>query len=294
MTARFILTCDDDVWPDFLGFTNAIAAIKEGQLLDAVEARICAVEIAGLKSVGTSGIPDMTGAHTLDAAVMTGNNRLFASVAALEGYAHPFKVARKMLEMQKSEEFVYNMLCGTGASVFAKSIGADKASKPHNAMNHEETQHDTVGCIAFDGKNFAVGTSTSGWGNKYPGRVGDAPIPGAGFYATNLGAAFCTWSGETSNRILPSVKVMHALELGLPLDKAVEFALQSCSEIKDGYIAPIVVFATTKEEFAIAAHGFESKKVPATYSFWKEGMNAPERRPVQEWHKGTNVLIVKP
>jgi beta-aspartyl-peptidase (threonine type) len=44
----------------------------------------------------------------------------------------------------------------------------------------------TVGCVALDKKgNIAAGTSTGGMTNKRYGRVGDAPIIGAGTYADN-------------------------------------------------------------------------------------------------------------
>jgi beta-aspartyl-peptidase (threonine type) len=45
----------------------------------------------------------------------------------------------------------------------------------------------TVGCVALDQfGNIAAGTSTGGMTNKRYGRVGDAPIIGAGTYSNNL------------------------------------------------------------------------------------------------------------
>lgn len=42
----------------------------------------------------------------------------------------------------------------------------------------------TVGAVAIDENgNLAVATSTGGITNKLPGRIGDTPVPGAGFYA---------------------------------------------------------------------------------------------------------------
>jgi beta-aspartyl-peptidase (threonine type) len=56
----------------------------------------------------------------------------------------------------------------------------------------------TVGAVALDKSgNLAAGTSTGGMTNKRYGRVGDAPIIGAGTYANNATAGIsCTGWGE--------------------------------------------------------------------------------------------------
>ena len=56
----------------------------------------------------------------------------------------------------------------------------------------------TVGAVALDRSgNLAAGTSTGGMTNKRYGRVGDAPIIGAGTYANNATAGIsCTGWGE--------------------------------------------------------------------------------------------------
>ncbi len=49
--------------------------------------------------------------------------------------------------------------------------------------------------------DIAAGVSTCGWAFKYPGRLGDSPIIGAGCYADNrYGAAACTGMGELAIR----------------------------------------------------------------------------------------------
>jgi beta-aspartyl-peptidase (threonine type) len=53
-----------------------------------------------------------------------------------------------------------------------------------------EEKHGTVGCVALDqAGNLAAGTSTGGMTNKKFGRIGDAPIIGAGTYASNATCA---------------------------------------------------------------------------------------------------------
>jgi len=50
----------------------------------------------------------------------------------------------------------------------------------------QDQKHGTVGCVALDKTgNLAAGTSTGGMMMKKFGRVGDAPIIGAGTYANN-------------------------------------------------------------------------------------------------------------
>ena len=62
----------------------------------------------------------------------------------------------------------------------------------------EAEKHGTVGAVAFDDAgNLAAATSTGGYTCKRVGRVGDAPIFGAGTYARNgVVAMSCTGLGE--------------------------------------------------------------------------------------------------
>lgn len=72
---------------------------------------------------------------------------------------------------------------------------------------------DTVGAVALDRDgNLAAGTSTGGRRFKRPGRVGDVPLPGCGFYADNLlGAASSTGEGEAIARIVMAKRAVDAL-----------------------------------------------------------------------------------
>jgi len=75
---------------------------------------------------------------------------------------------------------------------------------------------DTVGAVAFNGRVLVAGTSTGGLFLKLPGRVGDTPIIGAGFYALNdYGACSATGVGEDIMRELLCKKaVEYAREYG--------------------------------------------------------------------------------
>lgn len=73
---------------------------------------------------------------------------------------------------------------------------------------------DTVGCVALDvDGHVAAGTSTGGTPNKMPGRVGDVPMVGCGFYADDeLGGASSTGWGEAIAKVLLARLALHHLQ----------------------------------------------------------------------------------
>src|SRR5919198_638374 len=89
------------------------------------------------------------------------------------------------------------------------------ASKAHLAADPERP-NETVNVIAMDtAGHIACGVSTSGWAWKYPGRIGDSPIIGAGNYADNrFGACACTGYGEMAIRSNTAHAVVMYLKMG--------------------------------------------------------------------------------
>ena len=77
--------------------------------------------------------------------------------------------------------------------------------------------HGTVDVIALDAHgDIASGVSTSGLAWKYPGRVGDSPIIGAGNYADNrYGACGCTGYGEMAIRCTERLQTGALVEVQL-------------------------------------------------------------------------------
>lgn len=74
-------------------------------------------------------------------------------------------------------------------------VSANASVDPPSENSEEETPtsfdlpRGTVGAVALDKEgNLAVATSTGGKTNKLPGRIGDTPTPGAGFWAESWAA----------------------------------------------------------------------------------------------------------
>lgn len=102
------------------------------------------------------------------------------------------------------------------------------------SYEHHISKFGTVGAVALDGKgNLAAATSTGGMTNKKWGRIGDAPIIGAGTYADNATCAIsCTGWGEyfirvgVAKSISDQVKYAHT-----PLLKAGQNSLDEVAEL---------------------------------------------------------------
>ena len=200
---------------------------KGGTSLDAVEAAIHVMEDSPLFNAGKGAVFTHDGKNELDASIMDGKTGMAGAIAGVTTIKNPITAARKVME--KSEHV---MMVGRGAEDFAKSQGVELVDPKYfytetrwnalqSAIKEEKVQLDhsakdttgavlddqifvegkkygTVGCVALDQYgNLAAGTSTGGMTNKRFGRVGDAPIIGAGTYASNATCAVsATGHGE--------------------------------------------------------------------------------------------------
>jgi L-asparaginase / beta-aspartyl-peptidase len=76
-----------------------------------------------------------------------------------------------------------------------------------------------------DAGALAAATSTGGVLGQWPGRIGDAPIPGAGTYADRSVAVSCTGKGEAFLRAVTSKALAERLAAGAALEDALARAL---------------------------------------------------------------------
>jgi N4-(beta-N-acetylglucosaminyl)-L-asparaginase len=231
-----------------------------GTALDAVEAGVKRVEADPKeRSVGYGGRPDRDGRVTLDACIMDHLGNI-GCVAALEHIKHPISVAKAVMEHTP-----HVFLVGAGALSFALDQGFKKENlltvssrkewedwkkKSEYVPKANIENHDTIGMIAMDeAGNLSGACTTSGMAFKMNGRVGDAPIIGAGLYVDNeIGAATATGHGEEVIRIAGSHLVVELMRQGKSPQMACEEAVQriikltqirgkSIKDIQVGFIA---------------------------------------------------------
>jgi L-asparaginase / beta-aspartyl-peptidase len=284
--------------------------LREGvAALDAIEAGIRLVESdESIRTVGRGGWANLLGEVELDAAVMDGATLRTGAVGALRGYLHPVSVARQVLERLPHE-----LLVGEGAARFAREVGAepaellvpraakawrdwfeaevsaeDRARWPDVALSDycrhaidPEVGRDTTVFLAIDQSgNIASSTSTSGWGWKYPGRLGDSPLIGAGSYAdSRYGACACTGAGEMAIRCGTARAVVLYMKLGMSVGEALREAVNDMRALKGGLISRITVHAidakANHEVLAVNGDGTQ------TYWHWQPGLDAPVSRPAE-------------
>ena len=169
-----------------------------GSAMEAVEAAILLMEDDPLFNAGRGAVLTWDGDIELDASIMDGRTRDAGAVAGVTGIRHPIILARKVMT-----DSPHVMLAGEGAEVFAAEQGlelmlpewfeTERRRESLERMKAEkltaidvDVKFGTVGAVALDSAgNMAAGTSTGGMTGKRWGRIGDAPIIGAGTYAEN-------------------------------------------------------------------------------------------------------------
>ena len=220
----------------FRGIEAAAAGLAFGGTAgDAVEQAIIQVEDnPAYISVGYGGLPDRDGHVKTDAAFMDGNALRAGAVMSVESVANPIRLARRLCGRETNW-----LLAGRGAEQAAVSFGlplkdmrteasmrkwqAKRAEVPDKLTAY--TGHDTVCVLALDNDGGMVaGTSTSGLFLKEPGRVGDSPIIGSGFYCdVRYGAAAATGLGEDIMRGCLSYEIVSLMRRGAdPLEACQE------------------------------------------------------------------------
>ncbi len=237
--------------------TGSAVLDKGGSAMDAIEAVIRDLEDDPLFNAGRGAVFTAEGRNELDAAIMDGATLKAGSVAGVTRTRHPISLARAVMEKSR-----HVMMIGSGADAFAASVGLEQVdpafffterrwqglvkelanqglpvpARPAGAPAPQAFQpipddrkFGTVGVVALDSAgNVAAGTSTGGMTAKRWGRVGDAPIIGAGTYASNQSCAVsATGSGEYFIRLTVAREVCALVQYkGMTLQQAADEVIQ--------------------------------------------------------------------
>lgn len=223
----------------FDGVSKAAKELEQGTNAgDALEQAIKVVEDnSGYRSVGYGGLPNEQGIVELDAAFMNGDTFDIGAVAGIQDVKNPITAARK-LSVNQFNRF----LVGQGATAFAQTAGLERMSmltdearaiwqKRLEEMKNSDLNpydgHDTVGVVCLDGfKSMTAGTSSSGLFMKKPGRVGDSPLSGSGFYVdSEIGGATATGLGEDLMKGCLSYEIVQLMGEGLSPQEAADKAV---------------------------------------------------------------------
>jgi isoaspartyl peptidase/L-asparaginase-like protein (Ntn-hydrolase superfamily) len=285
-----------------------------GSALDAVEEALmrCEDNLAD-HYVGTGGLPNARGDVELDASIMIGSSRAFAAVAAVKDYPHPISIARAVLERLPQHALLVGagaelfaaecgfetaeLLTADSRRLFREALAvADESVEGERTPSQAGDAayrlaalelvdrlgpHDgpwgTINVIALDAYGeMVVGVSTSGYPWKYPGRVGDSAVPGAGTWCDlRGGGAACTGRGELSLRSGTARMVVDALSRDEDVTKACLDALADAAGLPDPFRAELRVLALTPG----GHHGGAAGQPGAYYAVMTPDSTEPQIHP---------------
>ncbi len=195
---------------------------------DPLEATVLSVEVledSCILNAGRGSVLDYNGGISMDAGIMDGVSVKYGAVAGVKYPLHPIRLAYIVMK-----ETAHNFLVGMEADLLAARMGLKRHPGPcdnrveqwvtaraesfpkHLELNRHLVEGDTVGSVVVVVNKAMVGVSTGGIFLKLPGRVGDSPLIGSGFYSTGKVGVVATGLGEIISRGLLSYKIASAYE----------------------------------------------------------------------------------
>ena len=232
-----------------------------GTSVQAVEATIRVMEDSPLFNAGKGAVFTNEGKNELDASIMEGKTLKAGAIAGVTTIRNPISTAIAVMEksphVMMAGKGAETFAKAQGQAIVDPSYfyteprfkalqrakEQEKTELDHDAKEKQEVKKapktgfveqdeliftegkkfGTVGCVALDKfGNLAAGTSTGGMTNKRYGRIGDAPIIGAGTYANNATCAVsATGHGEYFIRSVVAYDISALMEYkGMTLQDA--------------------------------------------------------------------------
>jgi beta-aspartyl-peptidase (threonine type) len=276
--------------------------LRGGSAMDAIEAAIMTLEDNPGFNAGTGSVLTKDGRAQMDAGVMDGETLDVGAVAGVERVKNPVALARLVSASP------HVLLVGAGAELFATEQGVALVDPqtlvtaaqlerwrrgyrdgddvnvepklvalsgldalPDEHIHAEGDKHGTVGAVAIDRHGrIAAGASTGGMAGKHPGRVGDTPLVGCGYYAeTPIGGASCTGHGEHFMRLLLAKRAVDLLESGLSAQAAADAAIETLG-LRTGGTGGLILLD------AEGTAGFARNTDAMAYAYMREEISEPE------------------
>ncbi|CEO60737.1 hypothetical protein PMG11_05297 [Penicillium brasilianum] len=216
--------------------------LKEGaSALDAAVHAVSLMEDDELFNCGRGSVFTTAGTIEMEASIMVatvqdpdqnrpGEMKKAAAVMNVRNVRHPIQLARESLlrtgytpdgKTKKDGGSMHPQLAGPHVETLAREWGLEfkpdewfwtqrRWDEHRRGLEGKEEpislSQGTVGCVCLDQwGNLAVATSTGGKTNKLPGRIGDTPTLGAGFWADAWDVTFP--GPEAASPVIPNSKV---------------------------------------------------------------------------------------
>jgi len=259
--------------------------LKQKTALDMVVEAIAVLEDSGVLNAGIGSVLTFDGRVQMDAGLMY--RGWAAGVGAVSYPRNPIRLAKEVYTRTR-----HVLLVGADADMLAAKLGLPKHPGP-TASNFEkwvktrmdakklkwvapllQLYGDTVGAVALDQEgHLAAGASTGGISLKHPGRVGDSPIPGAGYYAEDgLGACSATGIGETILLGMVCRKIVELLSKKSPVEAVKHVLFEHTNRFGADTVGVIVLSAEGE-----AVVGINTRAMPIGYGGTRSGVMLLER-----------------
>ena len=214
---------------------------RGGCALDAVEAAITVLEDSPLFNAGKGAVLTKEGKVELEASIMVSDpgaagispnegdpTRRTTAVTGISHVKNPISLAKNLyLAADKTphvlhaaphaERLAEQLSCEMTEEAYFHTPARDRQFAAADTADYagvaDGDAKGTVGAVALDVNGFlAVGTSTGGKGGKLPGRIGDTPTVGAGYWCEQFVA---TRKNSLWKRMIPFVNKKSQVPCGM-------------------------------------------------------------------------------